>query len=200
MELEHTIKEWIRSDQIRMSALRLASTLNLNDWCIAAGFVRNLVWDKLHDKETPTPLRDLDLVYFDSSSSGSASDRILERRLKNLSNQPWSVKNQARMHARNDDVPYTSTVDAMSYWVEIETAVGATLSDSMEIEIIAPFGIENLFSNTVTMNPKRRKPAEFCKRIKTKNWLSQWPKLTVSPDKAPCLSTMPLRDLSAVDR
>lgn len=180
MELENTIKEWIRSDEARMNALHLASTLNLDDWCIAAGFVRNLVWDRLHDKEASTPLNDLDLIYYDPVNIESASDETFERRIKDSSNHPWSVKNQARMHIRNKDMPYTSTLDAMSYWVEIETAVGATLSETSEIEVIAPFGIESLFSNTVTMNKKRRKPEDFHRRIKTKNWLSQWPKLKVS--------------------
>ncbi|WDI42180.1 nucleotidyltransferase family protein [Bremerella sp. P1] len=179
MESEEIIKEWISSDPIRMRALRLASELNLSDWCIAAGFVGNLVWDKLHKKETSTPLNDFDLIYFDPQNIASMNDRQLELRLKNLTNQPWSVKNQARMHIRNKDRPYTSTSNAMSYWVEIETAVGVKLSETGEIELVAPFGIENLFRNTITINRKRIKPADFYKRIESKNWLTQWPKLKV---------------------
>ena len=180
MEFESIIKDWIRSDKDRMRALHLASTLQLNDWCIAAGFVRNLVWDKLHKKENPTPLNDFDLIYYDSCNIDSAQDKELEMQLKVDSSQPWSVKNQARMHIRNKDKPYTSTLDAMSYWVEIETAVGVKLSETDKIEIVAPFGISNLFGNTITINEKRRKPGDFYKRIKMKNWLSQWPNLKVT--------------------
>jgi len=43
--LESQIKDWIQGDAERMRALQIASTLQLNDWCIAAGFVRNLVWE-----------------------------------------------------------------------------------------------------------------------------------------------------------
>ncbi len=180
MEFDNIIKDWIGNDSDRMRALCLASTLQLNDWCIAAGFVRNLVWDKLHEKETPTPLSDIDLVYFDPNDIAAVKDRQFEAQLKVHSRLPWSIKNQARMHTRNNDNPYTSTYDAMSYWVEIETAVGAKLSATGEIEIVAPFGVANLFRGTITINGKRRKPGDFYKRIRNKNWLSQWPNLKVS--------------------
>ena len=179
MESEEIIKEWIRSDQVRMRALHLASELNLPDWCIAAGFIRNLVWDKLHKKEASTPLNDFDLIYHDPKNIAPGKDKQLELRLKKRTNQPWSVKNQARMHIRNKDRPYTSTSNAMSYWIEVETAVGVKLSETGEIKIVAPFGIENLFRNTITINRYRRKPEDFYKRIESKNWLSQWPKLKV---------------------
>lgn len=179
MEPERAITEWLRSDPARMAVLRLASTLNLDGWCIAAGFVRNLVWDKLHGKCQPTPLNDIDLIYYDSSDTGASVDRRLELRLQADLGLPWSVKNQARMHARNFDRPYLSTCDAMSYWVEIETAVGVALSDDGEIEIVAPFGIDSLFERTITLNRKRPKPCEFHARIETKKWLRLWPELQI---------------------
>jgi hypothetical protein len=46
MNFENQIKDWIEIDLERMEALQAASTLHLNDWYIAAGFVRNLVWDR----------------------------------------------------------------------------------------------------------------------------------------------------------
>lgn len=57
---EDLIREWIADDPLRMRALQLAREQDLPDWCIAAGFVRNLGWDKLHGSETPTPLEDID--------------------------------------------------------------------------------------------------------------------------------------------
>lgn len=174
------IRQWVLDDTARMRALQLAAELNLPDWCLAAGFVRNLVWDRLHNREEPTPLNDLDLVYYDSGDLDPQMDRQLELRLKALSQQPWSVKNQARMHLRNCDNPYTSTRDAMSYWVEIETAVGIRLSTVGELEIVAPFGLANLFEYTITFNRKRIKSDDFHARIEKKNWLSLWPGLKVS--------------------
>ena len=180
MNFEKQIKDWIKSDLERMEALQAASTLHLNDWCIAAGFVRNLVWDKLHKKESLTPLNDVDLIYYDPSNLHEKSDKLLERHLKSISTLPWSVKNQARMHVRNRDKPYSSTCDAMSYWVEIETAVGVKLFETGKMEILAPFGVTKLFGYSITINDKRRNANSFYERIENKQWLSQWPNLQVS--------------------
>ena len=38
----------IADDAIAMEQLRAVRSLDLPDWCIAAGFVRNRVWDHLH--------------------------------------------------------------------------------------------------------------------------------------------------------
>ena len=173
------VTDWIANDPARTRALHLASSLKLDDWCLAAGFVRNLVWDRLHNKPKPTPLNDLDLIYFDPRNIDPDSDRKFESQLRSLSKQPWSVKNQARMHERNGDRPYSSSADAMSYWVEIETAVGIRLCETGELEIVAPFGLANLFQYSITINRKRSKKDEFQHRIDNKNWQSLWPGLKV---------------------
>ncbi len=162
-----------------MQALRLAAEQDLPGWCIAAGFVRNLAWDKAHGYPHSTPLNDIDLIYFDDDDIAESRDRDIEKTLRRLSGLPWSVKNQARMHARNGDAPYTSTADAMRYWVEVETAVGAWLDDSGAVASIAPFGVAPLFNLTITLNPQRPKPFALKKRIAEKGWLESWPRLRV---------------------
>ncbi len=172
--------EWMLSDADRLSALTAVSRLNLPDSCIAAGFVRNLAWDNLHSKHYPTPLNDLDVIYFDPTDISEQRDIDLETQLKNKMNWPWSVKNQARMHFRNNDQPYQSTIDAMSYWPELETAVGVRLVGELnDLEFISPFGLSHLFNSTITMNPKRPKPEQFHLRVKNKKWLKQWPNLNL---------------------
>lgn len=83
------------------------------------------------------------------------------------------------MHERNSDSPYASTQDAMSYWVEVETAVGVTLDKDGSIAIVAPFGIDKLFEYTITPNGKSVKRKAFAERLKAKRWLEIWPQLTV---------------------
>jgi len=72
------ISEWIAADPLRMEALAIARSLALPDWCLAAGFVRNLVWDKLHRFATPTVLNDIDLIYFDAEQTDPQRDREIE--------------------------------------------------------------------------------------------------------------------------
>ena len=175
MDNSTQIKKWISEDAKRMQALVIASSLGLSDWCLA-----NLAWDKVHGYSRATDLNDIDLIYFDPLNVSEEADNELERRLKAISDLPWSVKNQVRMHKRNSDRPYASTEDAMSYWVEVETAVGATLNESNDIEIVAPFGIDVLFEYTITLNRKRPKPKVFAQRLKEKRWLEIWPNLVMN--------------------
>ncbi|MDV6318367.1 nucleotidyltransferase family protein [Chromohalobacter sp. HP20-39] len=180
MTYEAQIKDWLACDPMRMEALAIASEEKLPEWCIAAGFVRNLVWDNIHGLSSATDLNDVDLIYFDPRDCSESRDREIEDDLKSISKLPWSVKNQARMHERNSDSPYISTEDAMSFWVEVETAVGARLDERGEVAIVAPFGVERLFGFTITLNSKRPKRTDFEARISSKRWLEMWPKLVVN--------------------
>lgn len=179
MDHQQQIITWLTQDEMSMDALKIASSLELNDWCLAAGFVRNMVWDKLHGYDNATPLNDIDLIYFDPENADVASEQHYEVHLKSISNLPWSVKNQARMHIRNNDKAYQSTTDAMSYWVEVETAIGANLSKDGLVSILTPFGVDSLFSNTITINQKRIKREAFEQRIYDKNWPEIWPNLKI---------------------
>ena len=175
---EQEILNRIQSDHYRMQILSAAKEVNLPEWCIAAGFVRNLVWDYLHGYESSTPVKDIDLVYFDKQNLSEEKDRILEKQLTKSLSCNWSVKNQARMHWRNQDEQYKSTLDAMSYWPEIETAIGVTICQD-RLQLVTPFSLEEILSNTVTLNPKRPKLDVLTKRAQEKGWLQRWPLLAI---------------------
>jgi len=178
--LEQQIIAWIKQDASRMEALQLVSQLPLPDWCLGAGFVRNLVWDRLHQYQENTPLNDIDVVYFDPDNTSPDADIGYEQRLCALSSHPWSVKNQARMHLRHGHAPYSSTAEAISHWVEIETAVGAKLNAAGEIELVAPLGIEALFNFTISHNPRHSQPWILRERAVEKGWLTRWPRLHIA--------------------
>jgi len=156
MTHDDQVKKWIEADKERLDALRIAASLELEDWCLS----------------------DIDLIYFNPDVTDESVDLRYESKLKSLSHHPWSVKNQARMHQRNNDLPYLSCSDAMSYWVEIETCVGVTLIDN-DITIVAPFGLAANFNKTITLNSKRPKPQAFTERVKSKKWCDLWPQLTL---------------------
>ncbi|EEQ05535.1 nucleotidyltransferase family protein [Yersinia bercovieri] len=182
MDQQQQIIQWLYADSYRMQALSIARELGLNQWCLAAGFVRNLVWDQLHGHHSPTPLNDIDLVYFDKQNISERHDLQLEAQLRqNAASQhasfPWSVKNQARMHLRSGRQPYRSTEDAISYWVEVETAIGARLKECGDIELVAPWGLDALFTRTITLNPKNGEIDTYHQRITSKGWQQHWPEL-----------------------
>jgi hypothetical protein len=60
------IADLIKTDKGRMQILAYAKELGLPDCWVAAGFVRNMVWDYLHGFPS-TPLNDIDVIFFDRS-------------------------------------------------------------------------------------------------------------------------------------
>ena len=153
--------------------------LNLPDCYIAAGFVRNMVWDHLHGKSVPTPLNDVDVIYYDSGEADDKAYLTYEAELKRqMPEVKWQVRNQASMHIRNGDEPYLNSVDAMGYWPEKETAVAVFLLGNGQLECVSAFGFDSLFNLSLTHNTKRSRET-FEQRMVSKGWLVQWPNLSV---------------------
>ncbi|KIZ52315.1 nitrate reductase [Pseudomonas oryzihabitans] len=174
------IASWLKTDAERLRLLRVLADLHLPDAWLAAGFVRNLVWDRLHGHAESTPLADLDVIYFDATDCRPGRDREIEALLAaRAPGWPWSVRNQAAMHLRNDDAPYGDSLDAMRFWVEVESALAARLTAEGELEVVSPFAQEGLFALHLTPNPWRPRPEAFRQRLATKGWLERWPRLRI---------------------
>jgi len=169
------IVDLICADKFRVELLTVVSSLNLPDCYIAAGFVRNLVWDYLHGFQ-PTALNDVDVIYF--SKSVIDEDAALTVLNSACPRVKWQLKNQALMHERNLDPPYESSVHAMAYWPELETAVGAKLDDNGEVIVASPFNIGAIFNGFITHNIKRNESV-FLQRVTEKKWLENWPMLRI---------------------
>ncbi|MGF1908374.1 nucleotidyltransferase family protein [Vibrio kasasachensis] len=166
--------ELIVKDELRVNALACVHQLNLPNCYLAAGFVRNLVWDHLHHKIVPTLLNDVDVIYFNESESNPELYQLAEAQLSEMMpSLNWQVRNQAIMHKRNGDKPYFNIIDAMSYWPEKETAVAIRKLENGRYECISAFGFESLFNLQVTHNPKRSL-AVFSERLMSKGWLDNW--------------------------
>ncbi len=176
---EQEILKIIGSDARRMEILKAVRTLELPDWTIGAGFVRNPIWDHLHGYEKETPATDIDVAYYDSENQGEEIEKEYEARLNELIPAEWSVTNQARMAGYNNHTEdYTSTEDALAHWPETATAIGVTLLPDGELKLIAPYGLEDLVDLKVRMSPKFGDQREaFLKRVEKKKWLEKWPKL-----------------------
>ena len=176
---EQDILNIIKSDQTKMKALKAVQSLHLPDWLIGAGFIRNPIWDHLHEYKNQTPTTDIDVAYFDLSDLSEETENKYEKKLSELFNADWSVTNQARMaKINNQTTDYLSTEDAISHWPETATAIGITQLPNDELKLIAPYGIDDLVSLIIRMTPKFGDGADaFNLRVEKKQWLSKWPKL-----------------------
>lgn len=178
-ERQRRIIALLQASPWHMAVIAAARRLDLPDWGVGAGFVRNLVWDHLHGRAAPTPLNDVDLLYFDTSDTGRAAEARAERALRAaLPDCPWSVRNQARMHLGNGDRPYRDTGDAMAHWLETATAVAVRQEPGGRLSLLAPCGTADLFALRIVPTPAgRRRAAAFETRLRAKDWPGTWPKL-----------------------
>lgn len=173
---EAVATEWQRD------VLRAVRDLRLPDAWVAAGFVRNAVWDLLHRYREPTPLADVDVLLFLDAPDDAYDEQALEAALAQaLPRHRWQVRNQARMHHLNGFAPFRSSAHAMCHWVETPTAVGLALDRLDRLQINAPLGVGDLMGLRVQPGPRfrgERKPI-YRERIRRKAWTAQWPKLRV---------------------
>ena len=165
-----------------METLKAVRELGLPDWAIGAGFIRNAVWDHLHGFDMITPLADIDVLYFEPGDLSKERELDIEATLKAISpDRPWSVRNQARMHLRNNDAPYASTEDALRYWLETPTCVAARLETDNSLTLFSPYGLSDLMEMRASLTKHGETRIEQYKaRMKEKNWPSIWPKVVVT--------------------
>ncbi|MFC5405841.1 nucleotidyltransferase family protein [Cohnella soli] len=159
--------------------LKAVQRLQLPEWCIAAGYVRNFVWDFLHAKIDETPLNDVDVLYYDLNDLSETTEKDYEKLLKQeIDKYNWSVKNQARMHDKNNEAQYRSVEEAMRRWPETATSIGVSLEETTDqLRIIAPQGLDDLFNLVIRKSPLFKDQDYFQRRVREKEWLSKWPLL-----------------------
>lgn len=176
----------VANNALFMARLRAVRSLGLGSWCIGAGAVRNLVWDALHRRATPSELTDVDVAWFDDSPLPQATDAALQARLEVLlPGTPWEVTNQAQVHLWFEAhfghavTPLLSLEDAVATWPEFATCVAVSLGADDRIKVIAPHGLEDLMGCVVRRNPRRVSVATYRERVATKQYAARWPRVMV---------------------
>ncbi|WP_240620128.1 nucleotidyltransferase family protein [Peribacillus acanthi] len=184
IETKEDILKLIHKDEWLMEILFQVKSLNLPDCWVCAGVIRSKIWDKLHGYSQRTPVEDVDVVYFDPEDLKEETEKMLEKRLLSiLPSIPWSVKNQARMHTVNQNPPYDSTEDAISKFPETVTAIGVRMNELNELELLAPWGIENLLKMEVRPTEifiiNKDAYGTYEHRMNKKKWHETWPMIKV---------------------
>ena len=182
MQYYKELERIIRKEAWLMDLLSVVSSLGLPDSLIAAGAIRNTVWDVLHGYSHRTPLQDVDVVFFDETDLSEERDQAIERKLKALRPEiTWEVVNQARSHILNPKRPKMhSTKESLSYWTETVTSIGVRLENDGSLYICASHGLEDLFSFIVRPTKKAEGDLElYRERMQKKKWKEIWPKLKI---------------------
>jgi hypothetical protein len=181
-ELRQQLELIVRGTPWLVEALEAVRSLRLPESYLAAGAIRNTVWDALHGLTRSRPQSDLDVIYFDAVNlSDDAEDRLRAA----LPEYAWEVTNQASVHgwqslATGRDIPaYDSIATSMASWPETATAVGARLSEQGVMEFIAPHGLVDLFALTLRPSPAASDPSAYTSRLRQKAWHLRWPRLVI---------------------
>ena len=167
-------------------ALSAVQEVNPPDWCVGGGVIRTLVWDYLHGYEKSTPLRDVDVAFFDAADLSEAGERSVETQLKSLCPAvPWEARNQAAVHTWYEAKfghkvePLGSSAEGVATWPETATAIGVRLEADDRLTILAPCGLDDLFNMILRRNPKRVTLEHFRERYRAKRILEKWPKVKI---------------------
>lgn len=155
---------------------------------IGAGAVRSLVWNHLHGypigSHAPT---DIDFIYHDPTDlSREYEARVADRLRAAAPDAPWEVVNQARVHlwyrdsAGEAPLPAASLAAGIASWPETATCVAVRLTRDGLVDIIAPYGLTDLFGLVLRPSPAADRQA-YASRLATKRHADTWPRLIVIP-------------------
>ena len=177
MLTEEAIVEQIQADQEMMTVLAIIRDLNLADAWLAAGAVRNFIWNRLSGRSGFDAWTDLDLVYEETLQ--------IEQELKKTYPQyAWEVKNQVYMHQHSPGtVPYRSACDAVSKYPEQCTALAVRLRKDGQLELFLPYGTRDIEDFIVQPTPhflaSPERLAVYRERMRKKDWKRKWPALQI---------------------
>ncbi|WP_407888816.1 nucleotidyltransferase family protein [Levilactobacillus sp. N40-8-2] len=182
---EEQILAIIRATPELMTILRLIRDCHLKQGALAAGSIRNTVWQVLSGQ--PVALAsDIDVVYFDHERPASDDLEIYAALTERAPQYQWQVKNEVYMaHYNFADTPeFTSVADAIGHFVEVPTCVGAYLDEDDAVNLIAPHGVTDLLNFQCRPVPfyqqDDRHLAIFRQRMAAKQWQKRWPGLVIT--------------------
>ena len=188
------LAEMLQASPRVTAVLAAAHDLALPDPLLFSGAIYQTAWNALTGRPPDHGIKDYDLGLFDPDTSWEAEDAWIRRVAAALPpplDAAVEVRNQARVHlwfhARfGGDEPYPplrSTAEALERFVCPAFAVGARLSPGGAVEIVAPFGLDDLFAMRLRPNPRRRFDADAFARV-TDSARARWPELSVEPAPA----------------
>lgn len=178
----------IRGDPDLMQLLASIRGVRLAQWRLVAGCLYQTVWNVLTDRDRGTGIKDYDLIYFDDSDlSWTAEDRVIRAVAAATRGcvGPVEVRNQARVHlwfeARfGAAYPRLYSADeAIRRYASIVHAIGVRLEYDDRLDVVAPFGLDDLFSMVIRPNYALANAVGHMRKARRAQAI--WPEIIVVP-------------------
>jgi uncharacterized protein len=178
----------IRADPALMALLVRLRALALPQWRLVAGCLYQTVWNVLTGRPRGTGIKDYDLIYFDAADPSWEAEDAVIRRVAAATRDcvgPVEVRNQARVHLWfpqrfGSAYPQLAAADeALSNYSSIAHAIGVRLEADGRLDIVAPFGFDDMFA--MLIRPNRRLNNATTHATKAQRIQAIWPEVTVEP-------------------
>lgn len=185
---EAAFRDIVRADPIASAALVAARKVGLPDWRIVSGVLYNAVWNALTGRPPGYGTRDIDLFYFDGGDlSWEAEDRVIVAAASAFAGLPLPVeiRNQARVHLWYESKfgrtcpAYESSDHVIRHFASTTHAVGVRFEADGRLDIVAPFGLDDVFSFRIV--PNRCLDNRETHEKKAARAKACWPEISIVP-------------------
>jgi hypothetical protein len=186
-DLDAELKAILRRSEPLMQVMATLQRLDIPDWLVFSGAIYQRVLNHLGGRPLDYGIKDYDVGYFDAADISYEAEDVVIRRVAAAFEPPLremvEVRNQARVHLWFEGKfgePYTpltaSSAEALGRFVSPMFAAGARLDAAGALEIVAPFGLDDLFARRLRPNPHRRSPNFEAIAASAK---ARWPEIEV---------------------
>jgi hypothetical protein len=185
--LERRLIGLVEASPRLMGVLHMARTLAFPDWRLVSGAIYQTVWNALTGRAPDYGIKDYDLFYFNAADLSYEAEDVVIRRAAAAFPPDLSpmveVRNQARVHLWFEDhfgeayAPLSCSDEAIGRFVAPAFAVGARLEPGEALDVVAPFGLDDLFAMRLRPNPSRPLARGWAKT--TASAKARWPELTI---------------------
>lgn len=183
--LEQRLKSMISENKFLTDLLIQLHAIDPHAY-LSAGVIRNWVWATLHGQVYCFERTEIDVIFHaQEEQHNTQSHKIRNALIQHYPHHIWDVTNQAWVHQwyRTEKgetiLPLESIHQALSYWPETATAIALRLNENHQLDIIAPFGLYDLFELKLRWNDRLVSRGVFIKRIQSKQFLERWPNLVL---------------------
>ncbi|MGY3765150.1 nucleotidyltransferase family protein [Vagococcus vulneris] len=185
MKTRLDIINYVRDNRELMEIIHIIENLDLEDCWLCAGAVRNVIWNYLSDKVPKFHFSsDVDIIFFEEEINHQKVRQIETNLNRIYPKYNWEVRNQKEMHLLNPNtVPYKNSCDAVSKFPETCTSIAIRLNKDGDVELFAPYGIEDLVNFRICATPyyseNKKRRQLYNSRIRSKNWQEYWQQLEI---------------------
>jgi hypothetical protein len=183
------LEAMVRAEPVLMEVLE--GIRGLPEGMLVAGALYNLVWNRLSARPPLHGVADIDVFYFDARDlSYEAEDEVIQELAIRFAHLPLpvQVRNQARVHLWFEQkfgapfAPLASAEEMLGRYASKTHAVAARLEPGDRLHIMAPFGLDDIFSFRIVPNHALANRAAHEKKATRAK--ATWPELIVIPWEA----------------